>query len=51
MKKDDDGDSVIKLQKIKVHIVSPFKDGSIHFLEIKLFSVENASDCNEMCQT
>ena len=42
--KNDDGDSVIKLQEIKVHIVSPFKDGSIYFLKIKFLSVGNASD-------
>ena len=29
--------SMIKLQEIKVLIVSPFKDGSIHFLKIKLY--------------
>ena len=32
----------MKLQEIKVHIVSLFKDGSIHFLKMKLHSVENA---------
>ena len=39
---------MIKLQEIKVCIVSPFKDGSIHFLKIKLLSVENASDSDEI---
>ena len=32
-----------------MHIISPFKDGSIHFLKIKLLSVENARDSNEIC--
>ena len=42
---------MVKLQEIKVNIVSPFKDGTIHFLEIKLLSVENASDSDEICRT
>ena len=52
MKKDDDRDSVIKLQEIKVHIVSPFKDGRIHFLKMKFVSVENAlpSDSDMICR-
>ena len=37
-KKDDDGDSVMKLQEFKVRIVSPFKDGSSYtFLENNIF--------------
>ena len=38
---------MIKLQEIEVHVVSPFKDGSIHFLKIKLLTVENACDSDE----
>ena len=42
---------MIKLQEFKVHIISPFKDCSIHFLKIKFHAVENASDSDEICCT
>ena len=31
-----------------MRIISPFKDSSIHFLKIKLLSLENASDSVEI---